>query len=191
MKKIEKTIKTVYRLRKLIDWYKNRFGLTHETWDQMDEDEEKGVITFFHPLMVTFYDEHHNKLVSNWLCNSADFSYKNNYYSYWQQYDIVFNNDTFNLSRYFEVDLMHLTWEQPELLSKARYIRVGRRDDDRITEHIEGTRYRSYYIEKGYEAKIHGAGKAPIPYECKADIFEYDTADQRPHRKRNQEEETA
>lgn len=139
--------------------------------------------------MITFYDEHHNKLVSNWLSNS---SYIPGYFSGWDYIRMIYQNDVYNMSRFYHLDLLHLTWEQPWLLSKARYVSIGRRDD-RITENIEGTKYRSYYIEKGYECKLHGSHK-PTEYERKVDFFEYDKADQvssRPPRKRTETTEIA
>lgn len=177
MKKIEKTLRTCYYTRWLLNFYKAKFGITHETWEELEEDEE---VTLFQELMITFYDENHQKIVSNWLSNSESMP---GYFSGWDYFRMMCQNDVYNMSRYYHLDLLHLTWEQPWLLSKARYVSIGRRDEDRITEHIEGTKYRSYYIEKGYECKLHGSHK-PTKYERKVDFFEYDTTAQPEDRRR-------
>lgn len=37
MKKIEKALRTCYYTRQLLDFYKAKFGLTHETWEELEE----------------------------------------------------------------------------------------------------------------------------------------------------------
>lgn len=206
MKKIKKTIATAYRLRKLIDWYMDYFNLEYELWEDVEhelrcvpDDEEEAVRSKFHNVMVTFYDENHNRLVSNWLGNS---NWLPPFYN-WQNEEFRIgitnhrvHNDIWSIEAWYHLDLRHLTWNQIELLSKARYITIGTRssESDRIFEENENGKYYSYLIETGYEANIHCPGKAPVPYERKVEYYEYSSEPagyRRPPRKTNAEEETA
>lgn len=212
MKKIQKTLATCCRLRKLINWYMTKFNLEYELWEdlngeiryqmnQLDLDDdnyeeiyeaiEADESSKFHNLMVTFYDENHQKLVSNWLSNSNKVS---GYFS--DEYEIVHgcrrDNSVWSLSRWYGLDLAHLTWDQPDLLSRARYVSVGVRNEQKEVIDEDGVHH-VYNIEVGYESKIHGSGE-PKSYIKEIPDFNYDENgiiySRRSPRKR-QEEETA
>lgn len=211
MKKIQKTLETVYRLRQLINWYMGHFNLEYELWEdldreiqyqmnQLDSDDdnyeeicdaiEADESSKFHNLMVTFYDENHQKLVSNWLANSGHVP---GYFS--DEWEIIHgyrrDNTIWSISKWYHLDLAHLTWDQPELLSKARYVSIGIRDEQKEVVSEDGVHH-VYYIEEGYEANIHCPGKAPTPYEREIPDFSYNENGivyGRPSR--NTEEETA
>lgn len=212
MKKIQKTLATCYRLRKLINWYMTKFNLEYELWEELngeiryqmnqldlDDDNyeeiyeaiEADETAKFRQLMITFYDEHHNKLVSNWLSNSEDIG---GYFS--DEWEIIHgyrkDNTIWSISKWYHLDLLHLTWDQPNSLSKARYVSIGTRDEQKDVVSEDGVHH-VYNVETGYEIKIHG-GKEPTPYVREIPDFNYDENgiiySRRPPRKR-QEEETA
>ena len=156
MNKKQKTILTSYQLRKLIDLYKKENGKKYELDSDIDwyvnhhdftveEAEEYALATGMTREMVSFYDDNHEKLFSNWIGNSdlSQYSWVGDFRGYGQwasEWGIALP-----LSYYYNVDLIHLTWNQVWDLHKVRYIRIG--------ERVSTDSYA--YKETGLEIEVH------------------------------------
>lgn len=164
MKKNKKAVYTAYALRHLIDTYKEKTGkvfensydlgyyINHHDFSSDDEISEFEESQGMEYEMVTFYDHDHQKLSSNWICNSDMSQYSwvgdsRGYGDWGSEWGIALP-----LSYYYDVDLLHFTWGDVSILPKVRYISIGKRSgstEEGIEIEVHTGKTRDYSIDTG------------------------------------------
>ena len=148
MKKNEKRARVMNALRLAISHSMSENGFVYERCgDGCDGDCEHCGYYTVNDFMVSFYDNNHKHLVSNWLRNSSS------------PYPYAISGTINNLAESLDIDIDHLTWQKADdILHKMRYIRIGRRT---FIENEDGY---IYDRENGLEYDIYSGAKYSIAY---------------------------